>query len=133
MNIDGPTAHAIQASGEDDGFFVTGSYGTLRTSITTTVRIEWIRMVTSTATFGMPGIPTGEALRAPLIQIIIFIFFEMALQIIMVEFLNMVPTGLVSPGTSNDCDDAYYIRTDGDFYINWGTAVSLRAFRTLRT
>lgn len=22
MNIDGPTAHAIQASGEDDGFFV---------------------------------------------------------------------------------------------------------------
>ena len=45
----------------------------------------------------------------------------------------MVPTGLVSPGTSNDCDDAYYIRTDGDFYINWGTAVSLRAFRTLRT
>ena len=27
MNIDGPTAHAIQASGEDDGFFVTSSYG----------------------------------------------------------------------------------------------------------
>ena len=27
MNIDGPTAHAIQVSGEDDGFFVPSSYG----------------------------------------------------------------------------------------------------------
>ena len=85
-------------------------------------------MVKYTSIFGVLLVPTGEALRVPLIQIIIFIFFEMALQIIMVEFLNMVPTGLVSPGTSNDCDDAYYIRTDGDFYINWGTAVSYGRF-----
>ena len=90
-------------------------------------------MVKYTSIFGVLLVPTGEALRVPLIQIIIFIFFEMALQIIMVEFLNMVPTGLVSPGTSNDCDDAYYIRTDGDFYINWGNRSFLRAFRTLRT
>ena len=133
MNIDGPTAHAIQASGEDDGFFVTGSYGTLRTSITNTVRIIWSQMVSSTSAIGVLTIPTGEALRAPLIQIIIFIFFEMALQIIMVEFLNIVPTGN-SPNPYID-DHPYFVMLDGNVngvnLMVWGSC-GRKYFVTLR-
>ena len=95
VSLDSTTTLCIGVPAGEYSHFYPNKFGgfALRTSTTaTTMRIEWVRVVMSSATVGMSRVPTGGALR---ILVVIVILHMLCMKKVMLGGMFIqIPTGV---------------------------------------